>query len=134
MNIDFEEAAEREGREIAEKARALSLDLYRRGAAYAAERGILIADTKFEFGILEGELILIDEVMTPDSSRFWPRDVYEPGHDQPSFDKQIVRNYLLDIKWEQKPPAPKLPQEVIDKTSRAYRDVYCRLAGKELEV
>ena len=113
-------------------ARELSIDLYNRGAAFAAERGILIADTKFEFGILDGELILIDEVMTPDSSRFWPADIYEPGHDQPSFDKQIVRNYLLDIKWEQKPPAPKLPQEVIDKTSKAYRDVYKRLAGKEL--
>jgi phosphoribosylaminoimidazole-succinocarboxamide synthase len=131
-NIDREEAAKLAGSDWAKKAEQLALDLYKRGAIYAEQRGILIADTKFEFGILDDKLILIDEILTPDSSRFWPKDKYETGHDQPSFDKQIVRNYLLDLKWNQKPPAPELPVEVVDKTSQAYLDAYKRLVGKDL--
>lgn len=131
-NIDFEQAAKLAGKDAAEKVRELSIRIYNEGAAYAAGRGILIADTKFEFGIIGKNLILIDEVLTPDSSRFWPKDRYETGHDQPSFDKQIVRNYLLGINWNQKPPAPVLPEEVVEKTSQAYLDVYERLVGKKL--
>jgi len=139
ININFAEAAKRVGREIAERLRQRSIEIYEKGADYAASRGILIADTKFEFGIIDNvraqravPLLLIDEVLTPDSSRFWPKDQYEAGHDQPSFDKQIVRNYLLEIKWNQAAPAPELPAEVIEKTSRAYRDVYKRLVGREI--
>lgn len=139
-NIDFSETVKRIGESVAQKAEKLSLALYEKGRDYAETRGILIADTKFEFGLIENVgatdrpplLILIDEALTPDSSRFWPKDGYEPGHDQPSFDKQIVRNYLLDLKWNQKPPAPKLPAEIIEKTSRAYREIYERLTGKEI--
>lgn len=134
INIDFEATVKREGKEIAEKIRDISIALYQKGADYAETKGIIIADTKFEFGILDGKLILIDEVMTPDSSRFWPRDVYEPGKDQPSFDKQIVRNYLLDIKWNQKPPAPVLPEDIVAKTSAAYLDAFKRLTGKDIAV
>jgi phosphoribosylaminoimidazole-succinocarboxamide synthase len=134
INIDFDAAVKLCGKEIAEKARALSIDIYSRGRDYAAQKGILIADTKFEFGLIGKDLILIDEVLTPDSSRFWPADQYEEGHDQPSFDKQIVRNYLLDIKWNQQPPAPTLPQDVVEKTSQAYRDAYKKLVGKDLHV
>ena len=131
-NIDFKETAKRIGEKVAKKVEELSLALYKKGRDYAETRGILIADTKFEFGLLGNQLILIDEALTPDSSRFWPKDGYEPGHDQPSFDKQIVRNYLLDLGWNQKPPAPKLPPEIIEKTSRAYREIFRRLTGKEL--
>ncbi|HXV28124.1 MAG TPA: phosphoribosylaminoimidazolesuccinocarboxamide synthase [bacterium] len=134
INIDFEEASKRIGEENACRLRDLSFEIYKKGADYAATRGILIADTKFEFGIWQGELILIDEVLTPDSSRFWPKDNYQAGQDQPSFDKQIVRNYLLDIQWNQKPPAPELPEDVVKKTSEAYLDVFKRLTGKALEV
>jgi len=134
INIDFEQAAKREGLEIAQQARDLSIEIYKRGTVYAETRGIIIADTKFEFGLRDGKLILIDEVLTPDSSRFWPRDQYEIGRDQPSYDKQIVRNYLLALKWNKQPPAPVLPSDVIQQTSRAYQDVYERLTGKKLEV
>jgi phosphoribosylaminoimidazole-succinocarboxamide synthase len=134
INIDFEEVVKRVGRQTAERLRDLSIEIYQKGAAYAEEHGILIADTKFEFGLWNKDLILIDEVLTPDSSRFWPKDKYEPGHDQPSFDKQIVRNYLLEIQWNQKPPAPELPVEVIEQTTHAYLDVFKRLTGKTLEV
>ena len=133
INIDFKETVKREGKKTAEKIRDLSIQIYKQGSDYAAKKGILIADTKFEFGILNGEVILIDEVLTPDSSRFWPKAKYEVGHDQPSFDKQIVRNYLLDIKWNQTPPGPELPAEVIKKTSKAYRDVYKRLVRKGIK-
>lgn len=133
INIDRAKAAEMIGAEAAKKVEQVSIELYMKGREFAERKGILIADTKFEFGWLGKELILIDEVLTPDSSRFWPQDQYEPGRDQPSFDKQIVRNYLLDIKWNQTPPGPKLPPEVIQKTSQAYQDAYRRLAGKELE-
>ncbi len=131
-NISFEEAAKIVGKKHAEELRQLSIDLYEKGADYAATKGILMADTKFEFGIYRDEIILIDEVLTPDSSRFWPKNVYEPGHDQPSYDKQIVRNYLLDIKWNQKPPAPELPEAIVEKTSASYREIYERLTGKKI--
>lgn len=132
ININFEQACERESRKVVEKVRDLSIEIYKKGREYAATKGILIADTKFEFGLIGDEIILIDEVLTPDSSRFWPADKYEAGKDQPSFDKQIVRNYLLEIKWNQQPPAPVLPEDVVEKTSQAYRDVYKRLTGKEI--
>lgn len=132
-NIDFQTTAKTIGEKWAKKVEELSVALYEKGRDYADTKGILIADTKFEFGLLGNELILIDEVLTPDSSRFWPKNSYEPGHDQPSFDKQIVRNYLLELGWNQKPPAPKLPAEVVEKTSRAYSDIFRRLTGKELE-
>ncbi len=131
-NIDFQGVVNRIGQGLAKKVEELSIALYAKGRDCAETRGILIADTKFEFGLLGDELILIDEVLTPDSSRFWPKEGYEPGHDQPSFDKQIVRNYLLDLKWNQKPPAPKLPTEMIERTSRAYCDIFRRLTEKEL--
>ena len=133
INIDFKETVKRTGEKIAEKIRDLSIEIYRKGAEYADAKGILIADTKFEFGILGRDLILIDEVLTPDSSRFWPKDQYEAGRDQASFDKQIVRNYLLGIRWNQAPPAPSLPEEVIRKTSRAYCGVYERLTGNKIK-
>lgn len=133
INIDFKETAKRVGEKTARKLRDLSIEIYQKGSEYAEARGILIADTKFEFGLLEGELILIDEALTPDSSRFWLKDKYEAGRDQPSLDKQIVRNYLLEIEWDQKPPGPPLPIEIIEKTSRAYREVYRWLVGKEIE-
>lgn len=132
INIDFTETVKRVGQKVADKIRDISIEIYNRGRDFADKKGILIADTKFEFGILNDEIILIDEVLTPDSSRFWPKDQYEAGRDQPSFDKQIVRNYLLGIQWNQQPPAPELPAEVIEKTSRAYRDAYKFLTGKEL--
>ncbi len=132
INIDFDETVKRVGKNVADQIRDLSIKIYEKGRDFADARGILIADTKFEFGLLGERLVLIDEVLTPDSSRFWPKDKYEAGHDQPSFDKQIVRNHLLNIKWDQKPPAPALPQDVIEKTSQAYRDVYKLLVGKEI--
>ena len=131
-NISFEETVSRIGEGTAKKVEALSLGLYERGRDYAETKGILIADTKFEFGLIKNEIILIDEALTPDSSRFWPKAGYGPGRDQPSFDKQIVRNYLLTLTWNQKPPGPKLPPEIIEKTSRAYREIYRRLVGKEI--
>ncbi len=131
-NISFEQAAEIVGQKNAEKLRSISTELYKKGTEYAASKGIIVADTKFEFGELNGEIILIDEVLTPDSSRFWPKNIYEPGHDQPSYDKQIVRNYLLDIKWDQKPPGPELLEEVVQKTSGAYREIYAKLTGKRI--
>lgn len=131
-NIDFKDTVKRIGEGVAKKVEALSLRLYEKGRDYAETKGILIADTKFEFGLRGDQIILIDEALTPDSSRFWPKAGYEPGRDPPSFDKQIVRNYLLTLAWNQKPPGPKLPAEVIEKTSRAYREIYQRLTGKEI--
>lgn len=133
INIDLEETIKRIGEDLTRKVQELSIDIYKKGAEYAAERGILIADTKFEFGLIGDDLILIDEALTPDSSRFWPKFDYEPGRDQASFDKQIVRNYLLEIKWNQKPPAPELPAAVVEQTSMAYKDVYKRLTGREIQ-
>ncbi len=132
INISFEEAAEMIGRDVVEKVRDLALDIYSRAAGYARERGIIIADTKFEFGLVDGELILADEVLTPDSSRFWPADEYEPGRPQRSFDKQYVRDYLESIHWDKKPPAPALPPEVARNTSEKYLEAYRRLSGKDL--
>lgn len=131
-NISREEAAKLVGKDIAEKLEELSIKIYQTGADYAETKGILIADTKFEFGLLNGEVILIDEIMSPDSSRFWPKDKYEVGHDQPSFDKQIVRNYLSGLDWNKQPPAPTLPQDIVEKTSRAYCEAYEKLTGKKL--
>lgn len=132
-NIDFDTVCKTVGEKTADQLRELSLLVYTKGREYAESRGILLADTKFEFGILNGEVILIDEVLTPDSSRFWSRDAYEPGHDQPSMDKQIVRNFLEASGWNKTPPGPQLPEDVIQKTSAAYREVYKKLTGKEVE-
>ena len=132
MNIDFEAAAKITGRAIAEKARALSIKIYKEGVKFAKTKGIVIADTKFEFGLFNGKLILIDEVLTPDSSRFWPKALYKIGQDQPSYDKQIVRNHLLESGWNQTPPGPELPKEIADKTAAAYKDVFKCLTGKKL--
>jgi phosphoribosylaminoimidazole-succinocarboxamide synthase len=133
-NIDFAAAAEKLGKKLAEEVRSASLGIYQKAAAMAEKKGILIADTKFEFGLGEdGKLIFIDEALTPDSSRFWPVDGYAAGGAQKSFDKQFVRDYLLSIRWDKKPPAPKLPAEVIQKTSEKYREAFERLTGKKLE-
>ncbi len=133
-NISFEEAKRILGDEIAEKVREISLEIYEFGRRFAEERGIIIADTKFEFGLIDGELILIDEVLTPDSSRFWPLEEYEPGRPQKSFDKQFLRDYLESIGWPKKPPPPKLPKEIIEKTRERYLEAYRRITGKEMEV
>ena len=131
-NISFDEAARIAGAETAERARAASLKLYNFARDYARQRGIIIADTKFEFGVLDGELILIDEVLTPDSSRFWPADQYAPGKGQPSFDKQFVRDYLETLDWNKTPPGPMLPADVVAKTQAKYLEAYQRLTGKAL--
>jgi len=137
-NVTFDHVARALGRSAADKLRRASLDLYEAGRAYAAERGIIIADTKFEFGTTpDGTLLVIDEILTPDSSRFWPADRYEPGRGQPSFDKQPLRDYLADIKrqgrWNGEAPPPPLPAEVVAATSARYRDAYRRITGNELE-
>lgn len=132
INIGFEEAAKILGKETAEKLRDLSLEIYNRGSALALEKGIIIADTKFEFGLFDGEIILIDEILTPDSSRFWPLDDYTPGRGQKSFDKQTVRDWLINSGWDKTPPGPKLPQEVIDNTSKTYKEIFTRLTGKTI--
>ena len=131
-NSSFEQAGEIEGRETAEKVRDLSLQIYTEARNYARERGIIIADTKFEFGRIDGELILIDEVLTPDSSRFWPLDEYEPGRGQHAFDKQYVRDYLETLDWDKAPPGPELPAEIIEKSQARYLEAYQRLTGTEL--
>jgi phosphoribosylaminoimidazole-succinocarboxamide synthase len=137
-NISFEQAATLIGRELAEQARDLSIEIYRRAAAYAEPRGILLADTKFEFGLLKNssgvdELIWIDEALTPDSSRFWPAAQYKPGGPQPSFDKQFVRDYLERIRWPKTPPGPELPDEVVAATRAKYREAFRILVGHELD-
>ena len=131
-NIPFERAAEIVGADIAQQVRATSLQIYRSARSYARERGIIIADTKFEFGVFNGEIILIDEVLTPDSSRFWPADLYEAGRSQPSFDKQFLRDYLERINWNKQPPAPQLPDYVVQKTQEKYLEAYARLTGRKL--
>lgn len=131
ITITFEQAAAQLGLELAEQVRELSLALYERARAYAIKRGIIIADTKLEFGLLNGTLILIDELLTPDSSRFWPADAYEPGRFQPSFDKQFVRDYLKSLPWEMKAPGPELPPDIVKQTSAKYREALRRLAGIE---
>jgi len=131
-NISFEEMVKHTGRELAEKLRDLTLTIYNKAAEYAAGRGIIIADTKFEFGQTAQGIVLADEVLTPDSSRFWPADRYQPGRSQESFDKQYVRDYLESIHWNKKPPAPSLPDEVAQKTSAKYVEAYRVVAGREL--
>jgi phosphoribosylaminoimidazole-succinocarboxamide synthase len=131
-NISFEQAAGIVGADLALQARDLSLKIYKAGRDYARQRGILIADTKFEFGESDGKLILIDEVLTPDSSRFWLADQYRPGQGQPSFDKQFVRDYLETLNWNKTPPGPMLPADVVAKTSAKYLEAYERLTGRKL--
>jgi phosphoribosylaminoimidazole-succinocarboxamide synthase len=132
-NIDFGRAEKIVGKEIAAKVRDHSIEIYKLGVKVAAQKGIIIADTKMEFGLLGDELILIDELLTPDSSRFWPQAKYRPGMPQESFDKQYVRDYLLSIGFNKKPPGPLMPEEVIRKTSLLYREALKKLTGKDLE-
>jgi phosphoribosylaminoimidazole-succinocarboxamide synthase len=130
--ITWEQMVELVGLRAATAMRVRSLALYRFARDYARERGIIIADTKFEFGWLDDEIILIDEVLTPDSSRFWPADEYRPGRSQPSFDKQFVRDYLTSVGWNRQPPAPELPSDIVERTAEKYREAYRRLTGREL--
>ena len=137
-NISFEDAAALVGSDLMRRLKDLTLEIYRRGCAHAESKGIIIADTKFEFGLIgDGDpatdVVLIDEVLTPDSSRFWPRDSYRPGHGVPSFDKQFVRDYLEDIKWNKQPPVPSLPEEVVLRTREKYVDAFRLLSGRELQ-
>jgi phosphoribosylaminoimidazole-succinocarboxamide synthase len=129
VNITFAELENLVGVALAAKLREVSLNIYLKASEYAEERGLIIADTKFEFGVYEEEIILIDEILTPDSSRFWSKDEYKPGKTQPSFDKQFVRDYLEGIKWDKNPPAPELPSEVIKETSNKYLEAYKKLLG-----
>ena len=132
MNIGWNECRRLVGDDVAGQVRALSLRIYEEGRAYAAERGIIVADTKFEFGLLDGRVILIDECLTPDSSRFWPADQHAMGSSPPSFDKQFVRDYLETLAWDKTPPAPALPEDVIARTSEKYREAFFRLTGRAL--
>jgi len=134
-NISEEAAAKVVGADLLARLKRLTLELYAHGVAHAQSKGIILADTKFEFGVTDsGELLLIDEMMTPDSSRYWPHDQYAPGGPQPSFDKQYVRDYLESIRWNKQPPVPSLPAEVVARTRDKYLDAYRRLTGRELEV
>jgi phosphoribosylaminoimidazole-succinocarboxamide synthase len=128
-NISFEQVVELVGRERAEQIKAISISIYQRARETAEKRGIIIADTKFEFGISDGDLLLIDEVLTPDSSRFWSKDEYRPGGPQKSFDKQFLRDYLLTLDWDKAPPAPELPREIIEKTREKYLEALKKLTG-----
>ena len=134
QNISPAEAARLLGEDVARKVQETTLAIYEAGRTYAASRGIIVADTKFEFGEIDGRIILVDEVLTPDSSRFWPADQYEPGHSQPSFDKQYLRDWLSAQPWDMQPPAPALPDEVVDATARRYREAYHILTGKEFTI
>jgi phosphoribosylaminoimidazole-succinocarboxamide synthase len=131
-NVTFDELADRVGEALAQKLREVSIELYDRASKYAESKGLILADTKFEFGILDGRLVVADEMFTPDSSRFWALDEYEPGRPQKSFDKQFVREYLETVNWDKRPPAPKLPDEVIKKTEAKYIESYERITGKKL--
>jgi len=133
LPLTFDETVDLIGKGLAERLRELTIVLYERGAEVALERGIIVADTKFEFGFAQGELILIDEVLTPDSSRFWPADGYEPGRSQPSFDKQFVRDWLDASGWDHEPPPPDLPAEVVGKTALKYEEAYDRITGERFE-
>lgn len=128
-NIPFAVMVEREGKDLSERVRDAAIAIFRRASAIAEERGIIIADTKMEFGVMDGELILIDELLTPDSSRFWPKETYEPGKAQNSYDKQYVRDYLLSINFDKRPPGPVMPDEVIDRTAALYRKALLQLTG-----
>ncbi len=132
-NISFDRMVEIAGRDLAEELRRRSIDVFKRGSAYALERGIIIADTKFEFGLVGDELLLIDEALTPDSSRFWPADEYIPGHSQPSFDKQFVRDWLSTTTWDKNSPPPALPDDIVAKTREKYIEAYQRLTGKKFQ-
>jgi phosphoribosylaminoimidazole-succinocarboxamide synthase len=134
VNITIEEMYELIGEEMGIVLEHLAVELYSTAAKYAAQRGIIIADTKFEFGLIEGHVILVDEALTPDSSRFWPADEYEPGRPQRSFDKQYVRDYLTESGWDRHPPAPRLPEDVIERTSAKYIQAYEMLTGRTLEI
>lgn len=131
INISYKEMCDRVGAELSERLRAASLDIYRRGAEYALSKGIIIADTKFEFGMCGGELLLVDEVLTPDSSRFWPADDYEPGRSQQSFDKQFVRDWLETTTWDKNSEPPELPPEIVHRTREKYIQAYQQLVGSE---
>jgi phosphoribosylaminoimidazole-succinocarboxamide synthase len=131
-NIDMKRCAQILGDEIANRVKTLSLEIYSRGRDHAAQKGIIVADTKFEFGTIDGALFLIDECLTPDSSRFWPMDEYAVGNSPPSFDKQFVRDYLETLDWDKTPPAPRLPKDVIEKTSVKYLEAFRRLTGNEI--
>lgn len=131
-NVTFERVAGEIGASLAEELRRVTLQIYTRATDYAQERGIILADTKFEFGFVNGKLTLADEVLTPDSSRWWPRDTYAPGGPQPSFDKQYVRDYLETLPWNKQPPAPALPEEVARRTSEKYEEAFLRLTGSSL--
>ena len=133
-NISFDEMAKIAGASMAAKLRDLTLAIYKKASDYARTRGIIIADTKLEFGTVGGEIVLADEVLTPDSSRFWPLDQYAPGHAQPSYDKQFVRDYLESIHWNKQPPAPELPGDIARRTSDKYKEAYRALTGHELEL
>lgn len=132
-NISFDQAVTLVGVALAERIRAISLEIYRRAAGFAEPRGILLADTKFEFGLVGEELVWIDEALTPDSSRFWPAEGYQPGRSQPSYDKQFVRDYLERIGWSKQPPGPALPPDVVAATRAKYREAYRQLVGRELD-
>jgi phosphoribosylaminoimidazole-succinocarboxamide synthase len=129
VNISFDEAADMVGKDLAVRLRDVSIAIYEKAVAVADPCGIIIADTKFEFGLIDGELVMIDEILTPDSSRFWPKDAYRPGGPQKSFDKQYVRDYLLSIRWNQRPPAPELPPDVVENTRKKYEAALRRLTG-----
>ena len=130
VNISFDEMDNIVGNEVAEKIRDLSIDIYQKATDYAKRRGIIIADTKFEFGMIGDEIVLVDEVLTPDSSRFWPEESYSPGRPQPSFDKQYLRDYLISTNWDKNSPPPRLPVEVTTETQRKYIDAYEKIIGK----
>jgi phosphoribosylaminoimidazole-succinocarboxamide synthase len=131
-NIPFEKVEKTVGKDLARKVKSISLAIYKKARDFAEQRGILIADTKMEFGMRGEKLILIDELLTPDSSRFWPENEYQPGGPQKSFDKQFLRDYLLSIRWDKSPPAPQLPEEIVRKTREKYLEAYERLVGKPL--
>jgi phosphoribosylaminoimidazole-succinocarboxamide synthase len=131
-NIDMKRCAQILGDEIANRVKNLSFEIYSRGREYAAQKGIIVADTKFEFGTVDGDLLLIDECLTPDSSRFWPKDEYVVGQSPPSFDKQFVRDYLETLDWDKRPPAPRLPKDVIEKTSAKYLEAFRRLTNSKI--
>jgi phosphoribosylaminoimidazole-succinocarboxamide synthase len=131
-NIDMKRCAQILGQDLADRVKTLSLEIYSRGRDHADQRGIIVADTKFEFGTVDGDLLLIDECLTPDSSRFWPKDQYAVGQSPPSFDKQFVRDYLETLDWDKTPPAPRLPKDVIEKTSAKYLEAFRRVTGKEI--
>jgi len=131
INISYDKMKELVGKEDAEKMKDLSLKIYKEGAKYALKKGIIIADTKFEFGKIDDKIILVDEILTPDSSRFWPADLYEPGKSQPSFDKQYVRDYLSNTGWDKNSDPPHLPEDVIEETQRKYKEAYEKITGKK---